>query len=149
MKTFRLISFEVVDNDELKEIELVDGLMINKEDDKNTWLIEVYTNSNDLNFLEKALQNQEEFNIRVVISNKENDPVYFQAKVRSINKLETNISIMLQGKIKKISLRRYAGVLLEDLLNKGLSGEQLLSEFKNKLHSKPFIEFSANSSPAE
>jgi hypothetical protein len=138
MKTFRLVSLEVVENDELKKIALVDGLMINKEDEHSNWLIEVFTISSDLAYFEKNLKSHSEFNIRVVISSQENDPVYFQTKVRTINKLGTKVSIMLEGKIKKISVRNYAVSLLRDLLDQGLSGDQLHNEFKDKLQSTPF-----------
>lgn len=146
MKTFKLISLEVVENDGLKNIELVDGLIINKEDEQNTWLIEVYTKPSNLDFFEKALQSQQEFIISAVISKKENDPVSFQIKARSVRKLDTNVSIMLQGTLKRTSRKNYAELLLEDLLDKGLSGDTLLSEFKAKLKNKPYLTPPSNTS---
>lgn len=146
MKTFRLISLEIVEDNSLKHIELVDGLIINKEDDQNTWLIEVYTTPTNFEFFEKALQSQQEFIVRAVISKKDNDPVSFHIKARSVRKLETNISIMLQGTLKRTSRKNYAELLLKDLMDKGLSGDTLLNEFKDKLKNKPYLTPPSNTS---
>ncbi len=97
-------------------LELIDGLIINKEDEQNNWLIEVYTMTENLDLFEKALHTQEEGMIRVVITKKENDPVYFQIKVVSIKKMGDKISIILSGKIKTISRSKYAENLLKNLI---------------------------------
>lgn len=139
MKTFKLISLEVFENDSFKEIDLVDGLIINKEDEQNNWLIEVYTKPAHFDFFEKAMQTQQEFIIRVVITKKDNDPVSFHIKTRSVRKLEKNISVMLQGTLKRNARKNYAEVILKDLLNKGLTGEALLNEFREKMRNKPYL----------
>ncbi len=139
MKTFKLISLEVFENDTFREIELVDGLIINKEDEKNTWLIEIYTKPEQISFFEKAMQNQEDRIIRVVITKKDNDPVSFHIKTRSITRLEKNVSIMLQGNLKRTSRKNYSEILLKDLLDQGLNGDTLLEEFKEKMKSKPYL----------
>ena len=43
MKTFKLFSLEVVEDDKSVEVPLEDGLILNKEDERSTWLIEAYT----------------------------------------------------------------------------------------------------------
>jgi hypothetical protein len=142
MKTFKLVSFQVVDNETILDIELADGLIINKEDENNTWLIEVLTNSSHQDFFENAYQDQRDFIIRVVITKKENDPVSFHIKVCSVQKLENNISIMLKGTLKRNSRRNYAEVLLKELLDKGLNGDNLLGEFKEQMKNKPYLAIS-------
>lgn len=137
MKTFKLISLQVVENEVLRDVELVDGLIINKEDENNTWLIEVFTNATHLDFFEKALQDQHGFTVRVVISKKENDPVSFHVKVCSVKGLSNNLSIMLEGTLKKNSRKNFAETLLKDLMSKGLSGDHLLEEFTVKMKNKP------------
>lgn len=139
MKTFKLISLEVFENNHFRNIELVDGLIINKEDERNTWLIEVYTKPNQTDFFEKALQSQQEQIIRVVISKEENDPVSFHIKTRTIKKLDKNVSIMLHGTLKRTSRKNYSETLLKDLLDQGLHGEMLLTEFKDRLKNKPYL----------
>ena len=44
MKTFKLISLQIVEDDQLVDIELDDGLIISQENDQSTWLIEAYIN---------------------------------------------------------------------------------------------------------
>lgn len=146
MKTFKLISIEVFENDTFREIEMVDGLIINKEDEKNTWLIEIYTKPDQVDFFEKSLQNQDEQIIRVVITKKDNDPVSFHIRTRSITNLENNVSVMLQGTLKRTSRKNYSETLLKDLLDQGLNGESLMQEFKNKMKSKPYLTPINNSS---
>lgn len=139
MKTFKLISLQVVEDEGFRDIELVDGLMINKEDEKQSWLIEVFTTPSYQDLFEKALQNQQEFIARAVISKKENDPVSFHINVRSVKKLESNVSIMLEGTLKRTSRRNYAEALLQELLEKGLNGDILLKEFKENMKNKPYL----------
>lgn len=139
MKTFKLISLEVFENGTFREIELVDGLIINKEDEKSTWLIEIYTKPDQIGFFERAMQNQEDRIIRVVITKKDNDPVSFHIKTRSITRLEKNVSIMLQGTLKRTSRKNYSEILLKDLLDQGLNGDTLLQEFKEKMKSQPYL----------
>ena len=43
MKTFKLISLEVVEGEKSVEVPLDHGVIINKESSKSTWLIEAYT----------------------------------------------------------------------------------------------------------
>jgi ribosomal protein L11 len=147
MKTFKLVSVQCVDHDKFIDIELADGLIINKEDENNTWLIEVLTNSSHQDFFEKAYQDQRDFIIRVVITKQENDPVSFHIKVCSLQKLENNISIMLKGTLKRNSRRNYAEVLLKELLDKGLNGEDILSEFKEQMKNKPYLAISEKITP--
>jgi hypothetical protein len=139
VKTFKLISLEVFENDSFREIELVDGLIINKEDDQNNWLIEVYAKPDQVDFFEKSLQNQQDQIVRVVITKKDNDPVSFHIKTRSVKKLDKNVSVMLHGTLKRTSRKKYSEILLKDLLDQGLQGESLLIEFKEKMKTKPYM----------
>lgn len=136
MKTFKLISLDVLEKGVAREIELVDGLIINKEDDKGTWLFEVYTKAKFLDFFEKKMQADREFVVQVVISKHDNDPATFRVKVRLTKKLNENASIMLQGSLKPNSRRNFAEGLLKELLDQGLGGEKLLEEFRAGLKSK-------------
>lgn len=139
MKTFKLVSLQVVEDDKIWDVELVDGLIINKEDEKQFWLIEVFTTPSYQDYFEKALQDQREFIIRAVISKKDNDPASFHIRVCSVKGFESNVSIMLEGTLKRNSRRSYAESLLQELVGKGLSGEVLLDEFKDKMKNKPYL----------
>jgi hypothetical protein len=138
MKTFKVISLQVVDNDELHDFEIEDGLIINKEDGKSTWLVETYMSQKYIEFFQKAQQQKGDLEIQVVISHKANDPAAFMTTIRGIKKMNGRMSILFEGKLKK-QRNEYAELLLDDLLQKGYSGDELLKEFREKIVSKPRI----------
>ncbi|XJZ27112.1 YwpF-like family protein [Bacillota bacterium Lsc_1132] len=138
MKTFKLISLEVVDEDTVIEVPLTDGLIINKEDEHSTWLLEAYTAAPLYDFFKKLADDNNEMIVQAVITKKDNDPAFFQTKVVNLNQFEHHISVLLQGRLRR-ARRDYSELLLDSLLQKGFSGEALLHEFKDKMKSKPRI----------
>jgi hypothetical protein len=82
MKTFKLKGLKVmkkeVDQIEEKTIDLVDGLVINREDEDG-WLIEAYANQEYRAYLEQ-LQDVDEVMIQVKITREENDPAFLLRK---------------------------------------------------------------------
>ncbi len=136
MKTFKVISLQVVDNDELQDFDIEDGLIINKEDGKSTWLVETYMSQDYLEFFQKAQQQKGDLEIQVVISNKANDPAAFMTSIRGIKKMNGRMSVLFEGKLKK-QRNEYAELLLDDLLQKGYAGDELVKEFREKMVSKP------------
>ncbi|UQD53551.1 hypothetical protein C0971_17160 [Bacillus methanolicus] len=132
MKTFKLISLQIVEGADLKDIELQDGLIINKEDDLSSWLIEAYISKSYLDYFKAG----DEMIVQVVISKKENGPATFQTKVHSVKEFDKNMSVLLVGTLKS-TRNAYAELVLDDLLKKGMSGDNLLSEFKEKMKSRP------------
>ncbi|BCB05901.1 YwpF-like family protein [Bacillus sp. KH172YL63] len=142
MKTFKVISLQVVENDELHDFDIVDGLIINKEDRQGTWLVETYLSNEHIRFFQKAEQSKEDLEIQVVISHKANDPAAFMTSIRCIKEMDDHISIMFEGKLKK-QRNEYAEILLDDLVQKGYAGDELIREFREKMISKPRIPASA------
>ncbi len=142
MKTFKVISLQVVKNEELHDFEIVDGLIINKEDRHSTWLVETYLSNKHIEFFQKAQQSKEDLEIQVVISHKANDPAAFMTSIRCIKEMDGHISIMFEGKLKK-QRNEYAEILLDDLVQKGYSGDELVREFREKMVSKPRIPVTA------
>ncbi|TMU84058.1 hypothetical protein FGG79_18150 [Bacillus sp. BHET2] len=136
MKTFKVISLQVVKNEELHDFEIVDGLIINKEDRHSTWLVETYLSNKHIEFFQKAQQSKKDLEIQVVISHKANDPAAFMTSIRCIKEMDDHISIMFEGKLKK-QRNEYAEILLDDLVQKGYSGDELIREFREKMISKP------------
>lgn len=136
MKTFKLVSLQLVEENGLIDIQLDDGLIINKEDEKSTWLLEAFIDKSYLEYFKKRADDKDELTIQVVITKKENDPAAFQTKITSISELENHISILFEGSLKRTK-NDYAELLLQDLLDKGFIGESLLDEFKVKMQSKP------------
>ncbi len=136
MKTFKLISLQIFEEDGLRDIVLDDGLIINKEDDLSNWLIEAYVSKTYLDYFTAAEDAKNELTVQAVITKKENDPAAFTTTVSSVKELENHISILLQGSLRRTK-SDYAELLLDDLVQQGLDGEALLTEFKNKMKSKP------------
>jgi hypothetical protein len=139
MKSFKLVSLEIVeDNDTSVEIPLEHGLIINKEDERSTWLLEAYTDLSLYDYFEKISTEGRDLIVEAVITKKDNDPAFFQTKLVTLNKFEHHIGVLLEGHLRR-KRRDYSEILLESLIQKGLSGPALLNEFKEKLKSKPKI----------
>lgn len=138
MKTFKLIALEVMDGDEAVNVPLTDGLIINKEDEQSTWLLEAYTAAPLYDFFKKITVEQKEVIVQAVITKKDNDPAFFQTKVVTLNQFKNHTSVLLEGRLRR-ARRDYSELLLDSLLQKGFTGNALLNEFKEKMKSKPRI----------
>ncbi|KAB7671809.1 YwpF family protein [Bacillus sp. B1-b2] len=136
MKTFKLVSLQIVSNGKVTPIKLNDGLIINKEDDHNRWLIEIYSDYTITSFFEVAHTEQEELLVHATITKRENDPAPFQVKVLSIQTLGNKVSILLEGTLKR-DRSDYAQLLLQHLLEKGYTGEELSNKFGEMIQNKP------------
>ena len=138
MKSFKLISLQIVtENLNLIDIALTDGLIINKENDARSWLLEAFVEEKHFKELEPSLPDIDgEVYIQAVITKKDNEPALFQTVLRTIRKVGNHYSLLFVGHIQK-TRSKYAELLLEDLVQKGLSGDELIKEFKEKIRSKP------------
>lgn len=135
MKSFKIVSLQIIDNENIKDISLNDGLIINKEDGKKTWLIEAYIDKEYYDFFRIAQQKPEGIEIQVVITNEANDPAPFSTHIRGIKQFEKHISVLFEGFLR-IKRNDYAELLLGDLVGEGLSGEELIQEFKERMRKK-------------
>ncbi len=138
MKSFKLISLEVMDGDEAVSVPLTDGLIINKEDEHSTWLLEAYSAAPLYDFFKKIYEAEKEIIVQVIITKKDNDPAFFQTKVVTLNQFNDHISVLLEGHLRR-TRRDYSELLLDSLLQKGFTGNALLNEFKDKMKRKPRI----------
>lgn len=136
MKTFKLISLEVVEGEKNVEVPLDHGVIINKENSKSTWLIEAYTQLALYDYFKKILDENRELIVEVVITKPENDPVYYQTKISCLQVFNEHISVLLEGKLRRKS-SGYSEILLEKLIKDGLTGEALIAEFTKQKYSKP------------
>ncbi|MCQ6274647.1 hypothetical protein JMM81_06620 [Bacillus sp. V3B] len=138
MKTFKLISLQVVEKCGLIDIKLEDGLVINKEDESQTWLLEASVSTTYESYFQSLLDAGNDVTLQVIISQKENDPAYFQATPLLIKKLsEDHMSLLFRGNINRSN--NYPELLLINLINQGLSGPDLLAQFKEKMITKPIL----------
>jgi hypothetical protein len=136
VKTFKLISLQILTKEKLIPIKLIDGLIINKEDDYNHWLIEVYTDFSSINFLDEAFNKKEDLLVQAVITKKENDPAPFEVTILSIQKFGKKASILLEGTLKR-DRKDYAELLLQYLIEEGYEGNNLSTKFTELMQSKP------------
>ncbi|WP_068672542.1 YwpF family protein [Oceanobacillus sp. Castelsardo] len=103
MKTFKLKMLNVQpDNLEQKQIKLLDGLIINKEDDCNPdqWLIEAFVSKDYTTYFEEV-KNINELMIKVKISKIDNEPVLFKSRIIGINDIGENINVLFKGNMEK------------------------------------------------
>jgi hypothetical protein len=127
----------VTENLNLIDIALTDGLIINKENDARSWLLEAFVEEKHFKELEPSLPEIDgEVYIQAVITKKDNEPALFQTVLRTIRKVGNHYSLLFVGHIQK-TRSKYAELLLEDLVQKGLVGDELIKEFKQKIRSKP------------
>ncbi|MDX8361106.1 MULTISPECIES: YwpF-like family protein [Bacillaceae] len=139
MKTFRLVALTILNDDEIQVskqgISLLDGLIINKEDGENRWLLDILIAQDYLHlFNELHKQSQiKSIPIQTVISKEDNDPATMSVKVKKITTMGDSVSVLMDGVLINRRTKR-AEILLTDLLQRGLQGEQLLQEFKQQLN---------------
>ncbi|KGP72213.1 YwpF-like family protein [Pontibacillus yanchengensis] len=136
MKTFKLIKLNVVEgeSDDIQKttIPLIDGLIINREDEDNTWLIEAYLEEQYKDYFEAIMEKDEEIVLQAKITKSTNQPAMFLVKVIDSNDIGDNCNVLFLGHIldhKKDQVEN----MLKDLIEKGYNGEELLHAFKNRV----------------
>lgn len=132
MKTFKIAGFYLAGQNEAQEIELMDGLIINREDDKHSWLIELFVHPKYEEVFRQCEKQEDELKVQVLITHPNNDPALFSARMRGLNHLEGGLSILLEGRLRQMR-NEYAKQVLSDLVYKGLSGENLIDTFNTCL----------------
>ncbi|MBU9714812.1 YwpF-like family protein [Bacillus tamaricis] len=139
MKTFKLCSLAVLfDEDQKhgatdrgKEIPLVDGLIINKEEAQKDWLLDAVITPEWKPFFEEFQRNDQHFMAEVTITKKTNDPATLVCNVKAINDLHDNVSIHLDG-ILVVKNDDLSDMLLKNLIKEGYKGDNLFEEFKRR-----------------
>lgn len=139
LKTFKLVSLKIARIDEsglhYDEISLADGLVINKKDGENDWLLEALISSVHLERFKKLQEEKEDHTLVITISKRTNTPAKLKARVRNIVELENNlVSVLFSGKIAANRPTGNAEKILTELVDEGLEGEDLLQAFSAKLH---------------
>lgn len=137
MKSFRLVSLQIMTADaQMVNIELTEGLTINKEDEQNRWLIEAFVHIDHYAPLAKAIEAQDTIRLQATITKKENNPASFRAQILTVKKVGDFYSVLFEGHIVSSHIE-YAESLLENLIGSGLNGDALINAFKESIRSKP------------
>ncbi|WP_106497809.1 YwpF family protein [Lentibacillus sp. Marseille-P4043] len=133
MKTFKLKKLEIlesVDDDIIQhDIPLRDGLIINREDDENQWVLEAYLNHDYLSFFKELKDKKDQIMVQVKITKESNSPATFITSIFSINEIGTHANVLFKG----IIVDRQKGIIkdmLQKLVEEGYQGESLIKKFK-------------------
>lgn len=117
---------------------LVDGIIINQENSHHTWILEMYVDRSQAKDFYPFVNTDELVEVRAIISYPDNEPAAFRVVVQAIQDLGDQVSILMKGTIKT-HRRQYAELLLEKLMQEGLSGDELLEKFRSDMTTRPRI----------
>ncbi|WLV25618.1 YwpF family protein [Aciduricibacillus chroicocephali] len=135
MKTFYLKSLAILEeaSNELNrvDIELIDGLIINREDENHGWIVEAYIDK-DYNSYFINLKEQGKVMIEVKITSEHNEPATMIAEIIGMNELGKEINVLFRGKIVDERKERIEKKLKE-LIDQGYQGDQLLEKLKSSI----------------
>lgn len=137
MKTFKLCSLTLLMDEQstvdeemkTKEIPLVDGLIINKEEVGKAWLIEAVIEEEWRSFFEIYQKERESFMVEVTITRRTNDPATLVCDVKGINELESHVSLHLDGTLL-VKQDDLSDQLVRNLVDEGYEGEALYEEYR-------------------
>ena len=107
-----------------------------KEESGTGWLLEIVISNEHYETFKEYQDNEQLLDIRVVITRPANDPALFESTVKSIKNFKTTMSIVFECHIYTLR-QQYAESLLEQLIDDGLSGEELKKSFNRMMQSKP------------
>lgn len=139
LKTFKMLSFDLLSKGEFKRFPLIDGIIINQENSHQMWILELYTSSEYRDSFQQLIDSGEVVDARAIISLPDNEPAPFSVIVHSITEVNGNISVLLKGRIKA-QRKKYAEQLLSQLLEKGLRNDELLQAFEQGMRERPSIQ---------
>lgn len=133
MKTFKLSSLEIVENQDddivLHGIPVLDGLVINREDEQNHWVIEAFMEKAYLEGFHKLNEKDDTVMLQVKITKDTNTPATFISSILSINEIGEQINVIFMGTI----VDKRKGIvkdMLKNLIEEGYQGESLYKQFK-------------------
>ncbi|MGM0837589.1 MAG: YwpF family protein [Bacillota bacterium] len=139
MKTFKLVALSIVHGENVEKLDLLDGLIINREYGKENWLIEALLPMENPEKYQSILDNKETVHVQATISKPTNDPASFEAVIRNVAVMDERMSILFEGELFRRN-NNYPEKLLETLVESGYNGEDLLQAFKDKINEKPVLQ---------
>lgn len=133
MKTFKLKMLEIIDEDaeayEPIKIPLIDGLIINREDTENRWLIEAFTEKKYFDFFSRLKEKRKEIIVHVKITTELNEKATCITTIIGLNEIGERMNILFLGNMVDQRTTKLE-ILLDELVHEGNKGEALLNKFK-------------------
>lgn len=140
IKTFKLVDLKVEHEAEgekkLLAIPLKDGLVLNREDGENSWLIEALIDKDFQPIFEQLYDSKAQIRAFVTISKKTNTPAQIVGKIKTITPLEQDLSILIDGRLHASRRLHDPEVLLRTLMGQGLTGDALIEAFTENVNIK-------------
>lgn len=138
MKTFKMLSFDLIKKEESLNLPIVDGIVINQENSRKSWILELFLPKKYQSIFEDLKAANSVFEVHVIISFPENEPAPFQVMVSNIRIIGEKVSVLLKGTIKT-QRSKYSEALLKHLLTDDLSKDELLTLFKKGMRERPHL----------
>ncbi|MDN7244740.1 YwpF family protein [Planococcus shenhongbingii] len=136
MKTFKMLSLGVVNDEEVINYPLQDGIIINQENSHRSWVLEMLMDLEYQETFQKMMNSGDIYDVKVVISYPDNEPATFQVAIYGVKVMGDQISVLMKGTLKR-ARRKYAESLLSELLEDGLEGTELLERFEHDMRTRP------------
>lgn len=131
-----MLSVGIVNENSVQDFPLIDGIIINQENSHRLWVLEMFIDQVHQSTFEKWMADEVLLDAKVVISYPENDPAPFRVAVEAVKQIGNNVSVLLKGRLKR-ARSQYAEQLLEELIDEGLAGTELLRRFEGDMRSRP------------
>jgi len=133
-----MISVSIISDNEEVPITIEDGIVINQENSSRSWILELFTDQKYENYFNELKTSNKVYDVKVIISYPENEPAHFEVVTYSVKQIGNHLSVLLRGTLKRVR-RKYAESLLSELIEEGLTGEDLLSKFENDMKTRPAL----------
>ncbi|HIW13557.1 MAG TPA: YwpF-like family protein [Candidatus Salinicoccus stercoripullorum] len=133
MKSFKIVEVKIEREGNFIILDLIDGIIINKEISEDSWLLEISTSPDFKDILEPYVE--QEVDLLVTITRPTNEPARFKGIFNEMNEIDNAISLIFTGDIIAQN-PNYAENLLAQLIDEGFEGEELLNEFTAMMESK-------------
>lgn len=146
MKSFKLLSVGFEKDGEFISCPLVDGIIINEENSRRSWILEMFIDKTYKPLFDEWLESGEVMNAKAVISYPENEPAGFRLAVYAVKEIGDHISVLLKGPLKRVR-SQYAEHLLEELIAEGLQGDDMLDRFRDDMKNRPQLKRDRNKLP--
>lgn len=130
------MSFDLMNDGSAESIPLTDGIIINQENSHNAWILELYIASGYRGTFDRLMAAGDVFEAHAVISFPDNEPAPFSLVVEKVKEIGDYVSVLCKGTLKA-QRKRYAELLLQELIAEELPNDELLTRFERGMKERP------------